>query len=286
VDPVRRFFDQIGDEEWDRFDKDARSRVAFEVHRRFLRRHVAEGTDVLEIGAGPGRFTIELAQMGCRVVVGDISPVQLEANERRVAAAGWDSAVIERRLLDVRDLTALPDGAFDAVVAYGGPLSYAFEDAEAALSGMLRVVRPGGRIVASVMELIGTLRMFVRVIPGYAANGRLDELKAVMDSGDNRLDSAGHPCRLFRWSEIDAMTKQLPCTVLGTSASNFLSSGDPDTIAFIEQDPALWQLLLDWEEQYCAEPGALDSGTHLLFSLERVAPRRRAQPSVRGSRTS
>lgn len=269
MDRVRQFFDGAGDGEWDRFDKDARSRVAFEVHRRFLRRHVADGAYVLEIGAGPGRFTIELAQMGCRVVVSDISPVQLQVNERRVGAAGWDGAVVERRLLDVRNLRAFPDGTFDAVVAYGGPLSYAFEDAEAALAETVRVVRPGGRIVASVMELTGTLRMFVRIIPDYAAKGRLDELKAVMATGDNRLDTGGHPCRMFRWSEIEAIASRLPCTVLGASASNFLSSGDPAIIAFIEQDPALWRLLLDWEEEYCAEAGALDSGTHLLFALER-----------------
>lgn len=268
MDAVRKFFDEIGDGEWGRFDKDARSRVAFEVHRRFLRRHVTDGAHVLEIGAGPGRFTIELAKMGCRVVVSDISPVQLEANERRVSNAGWEGAVLERRVVDVRDLREFSDGAFDAVVAYGGPLSYAFDDAEAALAEMVRVVRPGGRVVASVMELIGTLRMFVRIIPGYAAKGRLEELKAVMATGDNRLDTGGHPCRMFRWSEIEAMARNLPCTIRAASASNFLSSGDPDIIAFIEQDPALWQLLLDWEEEYCAELGAVDSATHLLFALQ------------------
>lgn len=269
VDPVRQFFDDIGDGEWNRFDKDARSRVALEVHRRFLRRHVPESSSVLEIGAGPGRFTIELAEMGCRVVVSDISPAQLEANARRVGEAGLEGAVVERRLLDVRDLSALSDETFDAVVAHGGPLSYAFEEAETALAGMLRVVRPGGRVVASVMELIGTLRMFVRIIPGYAARGRLDELKAVMATGDNRIDTSGHPCRMFRWSEIEAMVRRLPCTVLGSSASNFLSSANPGVIAVIEQNPLLWQLLLDWEEEYCAEPGAVDSATHLLFALER-----------------
>lgn len=274
VDPVRQFFDDIGDGEWDRFDKDARSRVALEVHRRFLRRHIPEGSDVLEIGAGPGRFTLELAEMGCHVVVSDISPVQLQANARRVADAGLEGAVVDRRLLDVRDLTALPDAGFDAVVAYGGPLSYAFEDAEPSLAGMLRVVRPGGRVVASVMSLIGTLRMFVQLIPSYAEKGRLDELKAVMASGDNRLDTGGHPCRMFRWSEIETMAGRLPCAVLGASASNFLSSADHDVLAYIERVPSLWQLLLDWEEEYCAEPGAVDSATHLLFAVERSLIRR------------
>jgi hypothetical protein len=65
------------------------------------------------------------------------------------------------------------------------------------------------------------------------------------------------------------MAARLPCTVLGASASNFLSCSDHDVIAYIEHVPSLWHLLLDWEEEYCAEPGAVDSATHLLFALER-----------------
>lgn len=89
-----------------------------------------------------------------------------------------------------------------------------------------------------------------------------------MATGDNRLDAGGHPCRMFRWSEIEAMAGRLPCTVLGASASNFLSSADLDVIAYVERVPLLWKLLLDWEEEYCAEPGAVDSATHLLFAME------------------
>lgn len=267
VDDVRRLFDELGDGEWDRFDKDALSRVSLEVHRRFLRRHVPAGAQVLEIGAGPGRFTIELARMGCQVLVSDISPVQLALNESRLAEAGLEESVVERRLLDIRDLSSVLDASFDTVVAYGGPLSYAFEQAETCLAGMLRVVRPGGRVVASVMDMIGTLRIFLRAIPIYEINGRLEDLKAVMSTGDNRLDEGGHPCRMFSWGEIEAMIGRLPCALAGASASNFLSSGDQNVVGQIEQNPALWTLLLDWEEDYCAEPGALDSGTHLLFAV-------------------
>jgi SAM-dependent methyltransferase len=270
VDSVRQLFDELGEGEWDRFDKDPRSRVSLEVHRRFLHRHVPEDSEVLEIGAGPGRFTIELARLGCRVVVSDISPVQLELNERHVAEAGLEAAVVHRRVLDIRELSSVSDARFDAVVAYGGPLSYAFEQAERCMGEMLRVVRPGGRVVASVMGAIGTLRFLVRVVPMYAAQGRLDRLKEVMATGDNRLDDEGaHPCRMFRWREIEEMMARLPCVLRGASASNFLSSGDQQVIRLIEQDQALWELLLDWEEEYCGEPGALDSGTHLLFAVER-----------------
>jgi hypothetical protein len=43
--------------------------------------------------------------------------------------------------------------------------------------------------------------------------------------------------------------------------------GAPETLARFEAEPALWNQLLDWEERFCAEPGALHGGTHLLFAV-------------------
>ncbi|GAA3541781.1 hypothetical protein GCM10022419_022350 [Nonomuraea rosea] len=83
-DQVRRYFDAFGDAEWDRLTGDVAGRVSLEVHRRFLARFVRPGQRVLEVGAGPGRFTAELAGLGASVVVTDLSPVQLALNEERL----------------------------------------------------------------------------------------------------------------------------------------------------------------------------------------------------------
>src|SRR5947207_2043740 len=79
-----------------------RDRVSFELHRRMLAEFVRPGDRVLEIGAGPGRFTIELARLGALVTVTDISPVQLASNERHIHEAGYRDAVESCFLLDVR----------------------------------------------------------------------------------------------------------------------------------------------------------------------------------------
>lgn len=267
---LQKLFDEYGEREWQRLDTDARSRASLEMHRRFLGRFMRPGMRVLEIGAGPGRFTIELAKLGCRVVVTDISPVQLALNEEQLERAGFASAVEAWQEVDVCDLSSLADSDFDAVLAYGGPLSYAFERAEAGLAGTLRVTRPGGFVVASVMALVGTLRFFLVALPQFAAEGRLEVLKRVVATGDNRHDALAHPCRLFRWREVELMASRLPCTLVGGSASNFLTCGDQAVVTAVESNPTLWSLLLDWEEQMCAEPGALDGGTHLLFALQRM----------------
>ena len=61
---IARFFDECGEREWERFDAAAMDRVNLEVHLRLLREYVRSGDRVLDAGAGPGRFTLELARLG------------------------------------------------------------------------------------------------------------------------------------------------------------------------------------------------------------------------------
>ena len=73
------FFDEIGEGEWTRFEDGRTPPQSVAVHIRELRRFVKAGDRVLDVGAGPGRFTIELAKLGADVVVADISPAAARA---------------------------------------------------------------------------------------------------------------------------------------------------------------------------------------------------------------
>ncbi len=269
-DRIREHFDRVGDREWERLGADARSEVSFEIHRRMLARHLHPGDLALEIGAGGGRFTIELAAMGATVVVTDLSQVQLDLNAQHVATAGHEQAVLRRECLDVRDLTSIDDGSFDVVVAFGGPLSYAFEEAEYSFAELLRVTRPGGVVAASVMATVGTSRFFLSSILNEINELGPEPFDAVLRSGDTRHVAAqGHACRMFRWLEIAAMIDRHDCSLLAASASNCLSLGDQEAMARVRADPVLWSRFLGWEAELAAEPGALDGGTHIVFAVER-----------------
>jgi hypothetical protein len=58
--------------------------------------------------------------------------------------------------------------------------------------------------------------------------------------------------------------------LVAMSASNWLSLAPPEVLAQLADDPNVWPAFLDWEERFCAEPGAVDGGTHLLFAWRRV----------------
>jgi len=268
-DPVRDYFDAFGEGEWDRLVQSPRTLVALELHRRLLARFIRPGWRVLEVGAGPGRFTIELAALGAQVVVSDVSAVQLDLNRAKVAQAGHTGAVLEYRLLDVRDLSACQDGTFDAVVAYGGPISYAYDQAEGALGECVRVTRAGGVVLASVMAVIGTMRYWLPAVVDEMAAYGADVTDAVIRTGDLRQTPASaHRCRMLRWREIAEMIGRLPCRLLAASASNAASMTDSPALDRLAANPQWWARLLDWEEELAQEPGALDGASHILFAVQ------------------
>jgi ubiquinone/menaquinone biosynthesis C-methylase UbiE len=141
---VAAFFDDYGEREWARFADGRNTPTSLVVHTDYLRRFVGSGDKVLDIGAGPGRFTLELARIGARVVVADVSAVQLELNKATLIEAGLASSVTDWIQADILDLHVIPDGQFDAVVCYGGPLSYVLDRADEAVEGLLRILRPAG----------------------------------------------------------------------------------------------------------------------------------------------
>ncbi|HJR09029.1 MAG TPA: class I SAM-dependent methyltransferase [Pyrinomonadaceae bacterium] len=265
------YFDNYGEREWARLEADAESRVSFHMHRAFLEEYVRAGDEVLEVGAGPGRFTIELARLGARVTVGDLSTVQLELNRARVEAAGHDSTVVARKVLDIVNLSELASETFDAVVAYGGPLSYVLERADDALAELLRVTKPRGHVLLSVMSLVGATRKYVPGILKWARERSLEEVEYVLRTGDQVGDiGAGHVCHMYRWAEFEALLKRHSCTIVAASAANFLSVNHDEALLETQSDPVLWEKFLSWEREACRQPGALDGGTHIIAVVRRT----------------
>ncbi|MGP3918808.1 methyltransferase domain-containing protein [Nonomuraea sp. 10N515B] len=100
------------------------------------------GRRVLDAGCGSGPLSAALRDRGAVVTGIDSSAGMLARARRRL---GDDAAL---HVVDVRDPLPFADGAFDDVVA--SLVLHYLEDWGPTLAEMRRVLRPGGRLIASV----------------------------------------------------------------------------------------------------------------------------------------
>jgi SAM-dependent methyltransferase len=103
-----------------------------------------EGRDILELGCGAARWSIELARRGARPVGLDNSGRQLEHARALMDEAGLEFPLFHASAEEI----PLPDESFDIVFSDHGALSWA--DPRVVVPEVARVLRSGGVLACNV----------------------------------------------------------------------------------------------------------------------------------------
>ena len=84
LDAVRSYYANSGEREWARLENPDDGALEFEVTCHTLAKYLPSNARVLDMGGGPGRYTIWLAQRGHRVVLADLSPELLSIARAKI----------------------------------------------------------------------------------------------------------------------------------------------------------------------------------------------------------
>jgi len=148
MNPVETFYDETAENEWERLGN---HRLEYAITVKALEEFLpAAPARVADVGGAAGRYAIELARRGYCVSLADLSARCLEVARGKAAEAGVALDGILQA--DARDLRALPDGAFDAVLMMG-PIYHLVEpcDRLQALREARRILKPGGLLFAAFL---------------------------------------------------------------------------------------------------------------------------------------
>ncbi len=237
--------------------------VSFHVHCHYLKQYIKPGDRVLEIGPGPGHYTKVLADLGARVVLVNISSVQLELNRQCAGRFGFGYSVVDWVRHDMRDMGTFVDGTFDAVVCFGA-INCVMENRDQAIAELLRVLKPGGIALIGVMSLWGTLHAH---LPDAINAASLDENLAMVKTGDlcqETYQNCVQPRHLFTAKEFRELLERNKVTIEVLTASNSLATTWHDRLEDILTDETKRNQLLQLEILASRQPGCLDTGTHII----------------------
>ncbi len=123
---------------------------------------IRRGERVLDVGCGAGQLSLPAARDGAQVTAVDIAPKQIEQARARAQAEGLSIRFEEG------DAEALefPDASFDVVFSFIGAMFA--PRPELVASELVRVCRPGGRIVMGNWTAPGFVGQMFRAVAAYA----------------------------------------------------------------------------------------------------------------------
>ena len=213
ADPAA-FYDEYGEREWERLDRDFHHRLEWEATTDYLERYLPAEGRVLDAGGGAGRYAVWLARRGHDVTLLDASRGQATLAREKAAEHGVPDRVSVARA----DVRALPvaDGTFDATLCLGGPLSHVLdaEERRAAAADLRRATRPGAPVFVSVMGLLASVTRVMRaagrldperdeteLLPALVRDGDYD--RELLDWFDREPTMA--PMHLFRAAEFESL---------------------------------------------------------------------------------
>ena len=159
-DIIRNFYDQNSQQEWDRLD---RHPFEFAITTRMMDRYIKAGDSILDIGGGPGRYSLHYLEKGNPVTLTDLSQGNIDfamrlASERELPlrSLACDALLIQEYVED----------KFDHVFLMG-PLYHLLDEAERiqAVKSAMAMLKPNGILYASFLLMFSGIIYFLREAP-------------------------------------------------------------------------------------------------------------------------
>jgi SAM-dependent methyltransferase len=259
---IERFYDTNVTREWERLE---RHRTEYAVTLRALRDYLPSApATIADIGGGPGRYALALAQGGYAVTLVDLSSQALAAAQARAREAGLTLA--DAIYASATDLAMLPDGRYDAVLLLG-PLYHllADEGRRQAVREAHRILRDDGILFASFITRYAVVRWAAKHRPTWIVDEQ-DWHNMILASGVQYLSSpdAGFTHAYFAHpAEVRPLMEASGLATLDLVACEGVISMIDEQLNTLTG--AVWEAWVDLNYRLGKDPSVHGAAEHLLY---------------------
>lgn len=179
---IEKFYNDNYENEWQRLEN---HKIEFEVTKKILLENINENATILDLGGGPGRYSLFLAEKGHKVTLFDLSENNLELAKKKAEEL---NIKIEKYVSgNALDLSMFDDNSFDYVLNMGPMYHITNEkDRKDCINESLRVLKKRGIIFISFISNYAPIIDMLKKYPekssiylneylGYLKNGEYVE---------------------------------------------------------------------------------------------------------------
>lgn len=269
ADAVRAYYASFSEREWARLENPDDGAVEFSITCHTLATYLPPDARVLDIGGGPGRYAIWLAQRGHRVVLADLSPELLSIARAKIEQAGVGAMVEDIVEADACNLSLWADNSFDAVLSLG-PFYHLpdAEDRHRAAVELGRVLRPGGPAFVALMPRYAFLRRTLAISDERSHLAQPGFVARLLEDGIFINDIPGRFTNGYGvWpKEVAPFFEQHGFTMLGLlAAEGIVIDIQRGLFELVEGDPVAYEAALEVVIRTAGDPSILGMAAHLLY---------------------
>jgi ubiquinone/menaquinone biosynthesis C-methylase UbiE len=168
-------------DEWGRLDREP---LEFTINWHFMKQHLPPSGSVLDNGAGPGKYSVELAKLGYHVTLSDITPKLVEVAREKASHLDLMDNFNGFHVLDAMDLKGIQDETFDASLMLG-PLYHLQQEDERikAVKELYRVTKKNGIVFVAFQTRIRMLLMSLQNPQFWKPNDTMESINQFYDDG-------------------------------------------------------------------------------------------------------
>jgi SAM-dependent methyltransferase len=263
MNPIEKFYDDNVQQEWARL---AHHRTEFALTQQALAEFLPKPPGpILDIGGGPGRYALSLAEQGYAVTLVDLSQKNLTFAQQQAQARGLTlTDILQANGLD---LAPLPRSHFAAALLLG-PLYHLLTHAERrqAVLEAKRTLQPGGYIFAAFITRFASLRAAAKHDPHWIIT-HAEAVEQIFQTGVYQVKADvsdpfteayfAHP------AEIEPFMAELGFTKVFLLGCEGLVAGNEEKINQLEGDA--WERWVALNYRLGQEASLHGASDHLLY---------------------
>ena len=239
-------------------------RVEFLTTMKYIRECLSDlpNPNILEVGAGTGRYSVTLAKQGLTVTAVELVAHNLEILRSKLDGSESITAIQGNAL----DLSDLPDNAFDLTLVLG-PMYHLYtrEDKLQALKEALRVTKPRGYLMVAYCMNEPTIIQFV-----FQKNNLWETLEHNLILPDwHTVSEPKEVFELVRTEDIASLDAKLPAERIKLVASDGAAHYNREMIDAMDDETfAKW---MDFHFATCERQDLIGASNHTLDILRKIS---------------
>ncbi|SDE22937.1 Methyltransferase domain-containing protein [Paenibacillus sp. UNCCL117] len=252
-------------DEWGRLDREP---LEFIINWHYMKTYLPPIGNVFDNGAGPGKYAMELAKLGYRVTLSDLTPRLVEMAKEKADELGIAERFNGFHVLNAAHLDGLPNEGFDASLMLG-PLYHLQSEEEriSAVRELFRVTKKGGIVFVAFQSRMRMTITSLQYPQHWKPNDTIDAIKEFRETGIfNHADKGRFTgAYYFDISEITPFMESQGFETVDLIGSSSIGGLITNEQRQLWEEKGESQRLMDLFIELAKDPYVLGTSSHLLY---------------------